>query len=55
MVKFREVRSGLIYEYDVPYDIEQMRKHPGYAEVMEAKPEFVPTAVKETTSKLTKE
>ena len=34
---FREIHSGLIYEYDIPYDIDQMRKHPDYSEVLETK------------------
>jgi hypothetical protein len=49
MAKFREVYSGQVYEYNVPYDIDQMRKHPDYAEVIEASPEVKTKELKEPT------
>lgn len=38
MAKFKENSSGSIYEFLANYDIEQMRKHPDYTEVIEATP-----------------
>lgn len=38
MAKFREISSGSVYEFLSAYDIEQMRKHPDYTEVVEATP-----------------
>lgn len=41
MAKFKDNASGLVYEFTSNYDVEQMRKHPDYTEVVEAIP--VPT------------
>jgi hypothetical protein len=53
MAKFRESHSGQIYEFAHPYDVEQMRKHPDYVEVLEAAPEVKPQELK--AAKTTKE
>lgn len=37
MALFKENSSGTVYEFMSAYDIEQMRKHPDYTEVVEAK------------------
>jgi hypothetical protein len=46
MAKFKDNSSGQIYEFATAYDVEQMRKHPDYTEVLETQ-----KTPKEETSK----
>lgn len=38
MAKFKSVQTGDVYEFTQPNDIETMRKHNEYIEVVEEKP-----------------
>lgn len=35
MAKFKCNQTGNVYDFELEYDIEQMREHPDYSEVIE--------------------
>lgn len=46
MPKFKEIKSGLVYEFLSAWDVAQMRKHPEYMEIVEAPPQIDPNHLK---------
>lgn len=41
MARFRDIASGNVFLFESQYDIDSLRKHPEYEEVMEEKQEPV--------------
>ena len=50
MAKFKDNASGLVYEFASAYDVDQMRKHPDYTEVIEDIPIPVVKKVEENVT-----
>lgn len=53
-VKFRCLLSNNIFEFSTPFDIEEMRKHPQYAEVFEEEEMPKKTVVKKKQKEVSK-
>lgn len=52
MATFRCAQTGNLVDFDLEWDIIQMRAHPDYTEVVEeVKPKVEPVAVKKAVSK----